>query len=75
MPDINLSARLSAHMQDEDQLLNNIWIGLLGVEALMVLGVALRAVASSRLFTTVARRKDSRDDTMMNVAIVTGSGL
>ncbi|KAK3292468.1 uncharacterized protein B0H64DRAFT_477598 [Chaetomium fimeti] len=58
MLDINLSARLSA--QDEDQLLNNIWIGLLGVEALMVLGVALRAVVSSRLFTAIGGRKDSR---------------
>jgi hypothetical protein len=41
-----------AAQQDEDQLLNGIWIGLLSVEALMVLGVALRglvgAVASSR---------------------------
>lgn len=50
--DINLAARLSA--QDEDQLLNHIWMGLLGVEALMVLGVALRAVASSRLFAGAA---------------------
>lgn len=55
----NLSATLStllakAAQQDEDQLLNGIWIGLLSVEALMVLGVALRglvgAVASSRRF-------------------------
>lgn len=51
---LDLSALLAAHMQDEDKLLNNIWIGLLSVEALMVLGVALRglvgAVASSKLF-------------------------
>jgi hypothetical protein len=54
---LSLSSSLStllakAAQQDEDQLLNGIWIGLLSVEALMVLGVALRglvgAVASSR---------------------------
>ncbi|KAL2162265.1 hypothetical protein VTH06DRAFT_7178 [Thermothelomyces fergusii] len=60
MLDLNNFAGLFAH-QSEDQLLNNIWIGLLGVEALMVLGVALRgllgAVASSRL----ARRRQSRE--------------
>ncbi len=49
---VDLAALLAE--QDEDKLLNNIWMGLLGVEALMVLGVALRglvgAVSSSRLF-------------------------
>ncbi|KAK4248033.1 hypothetical protein C7999DRAFT_13977 [Corynascus novoguineensis] len=59
MPDISLSALLS--QQNEDQLLNNIWIGLLSVEALMVLGVALRglvgAVASSRFFGRQTRRE------------------
>jgi hypothetical protein len=54
---LGLSSSLStlfakAAQQDEDQLLNGIWIGLLSVEALMVLGVAVRglvgAVASSR---------------------------
>ena len=49
--------------QDEDKLLNNIWIGLLGVEALMVLGVALRglveAVSSSRLFGPRRRSSSS----------------
>jgi hypothetical protein len=54
---LSLSSSLStllakAAQQDEDQLLNGIWIGLLSVEALMVLGVAVRglvgAVASSR---------------------------
>ncbi|KAL2187197.1 hypothetical protein L209DRAFT_298559 [Thermothelomyces heterothallicus CBS 203.75] len=59
MLDISLSGLLA--QQSEDQLLNNIWIGLLSVEALMVLGVALRgllgAVASSRL----AGRRRSHD--------------
>ncbi|KAK3303215.1 uncharacterized protein B0T15DRAFT_513420 [Chaetomium strumarium] len=45
---------------DEDQFLNRIWIGLLGVEALIVLGVALHglvgAASSSRL---LARRRRS----------------
>jgi hypothetical protein len=45
---------------DEDQFLNRIWIGLLGVEALIVFGVALRrlvgAVSSSKL---LARRRRS----------------
>ncbi|KAK4126825.1 hypothetical protein N657DRAFT_630777 [Parathielavia appendiculata] len=40
--------------QDEDQLLNGIWIGLLSVEALMVLGVMVRGLfrglASSKWF-------------------------
>ncbi|SPQ26783.1 992bd59f-c947-4386-bcd8-7b3793a1c7f1 [Thermothielavioides terrestris] len=44
--------RHDGHAIPEDDLLNSIWIGLLGVEALMVLGVALRglvgAVAASR---------------------------
>jgi len=61
MLDINLSALLS--QQSEDQLLNNIWIGLLSVEALMVLGVAVRglagAVASSRLFGHQRRRSST----------------
>ncbi|KAK3897322.1 hypothetical protein C8A05DRAFT_39130 [Staphylotrichum tortipilum] len=44
-----LRTHLAAH--DEDQLLNNIWMGLLGVEALMVLGVAVRGLvgAGSRM--------------------------
>ncbi|KAK4238333.1 hypothetical protein C8A03DRAFT_15181 [Achaetomium macrosporum] len=56
MKTINLAILQSLLAQDnldEDQLLNRIWIGLLGVEALIVMGVALRgllaAVSSSRL--------------------------
>lgn len=45
---------------DEDTLLNGIWIGLLSVEALMVLGVALRglvgAVVSSRWWSRCSTR-------------------
>ncbi|AEO64376.1 uncharacterized protein THITE_2110477 [Thermothielavioides terrestris NRRL 8126] len=48
------------HAIPEDDLLNSIWIGLLGVEALMVLGVALRglvgAVAASRVGAAAQRR-------------------
>ncbi|KAK4032669.1 hypothetical protein C8A01DRAFT_20287 [Parachaetomium inaequale] len=59
--DLNLPTLVSHWQEDEDQLLNNIWIGLLSVEALMVLGVALRglvgAVASSRLFGPQQQRR------------------
>jgi hypothetical protein len=59
---LNPAALLSHWQKDEDQFLNNIWIGLLSVEALMVLGVALRglvgAVASSRLFGPQKQRRD-----------------
>jgi hypothetical protein len=55
--------------QDEDQLLNNIWIGLLGVEALMVLGVAVRglvgAVSSSR-----SRRRRSSVGTVSGMSVM-----
>lgn len=78
--DTNLASRLSARLsaQDENQLLNHIWMGLLGVEALMVLGVALRAVATSRLFTAAAgavtgsSSSSSRRNSMM---VMKGSGL
>ena len=33
-----------ALLEDEDQLLNGIWIGLLSVEALMVVGVVLHGL-------------------------------
>jgi len=33
--------------RSEDELLNGIWIGLLGVEVLMVVGVALRGVVGA----------------------------
>lgn len=42
MVNINIAAALADH--DEDQLLNGIWIGLLSVEALMVVGVALHGL-------------------------------
>jgi hypothetical protein len=73
--DINLAARLSA--QDEDQLLNHIWMGLLGVEALMVLGVALRAVASSRLFAgaAVGRRNSMKGLKVAGAAGVDNMGV
>ncbi|KAK4100456.1 hypothetical protein N658DRAFT_402908, partial [Parathielavia hyrcaniae] len=49
-----LSSVLAQQIEDENQLLNGIWIGLLSVEALMVLGVMVRGlfrgVASSRWF-------------------------
>ncbi|KAK0708102.1 hypothetical protein B0H67DRAFT_494459 [Lasiosphaeris hirsuta] len=38
---LNVSAALAG---DEDELLNGIWISLLSVEALMVIGVALRGL-------------------------------
>ncbi|KAK1759787.1 hypothetical protein QBC47DRAFT_398590 [Echria macrotheca] len=41
MVSLNVSALLAA---DEDELLNGIWIGLLSVEALMVVGVAMRGL-------------------------------
>ncbi|KAL2019409.1 hypothetical protein VTK56DRAFT_9700 [Thermocarpiscus australiensis] len=43
---------------DQDRLLNSIWIGLLSLEALMVLGVAVRGLVgavSSRVRTSRAR--------------------
>lgn len=62
MPKLSL-LRPAGH-PDEDQLLNGIWIGLLSVEALMVLGVALRslvgAVSASgfwQLWPAAARRR------------------
>lgn len=65
---LNLSTLLADH--SEDELLNGIWIGLLGVEALMVLGVALRglvgAVASSRQQQQQQqRRRSSTGDSWM----------
>ncbi|KAK0709856.1 hypothetical protein B0T26DRAFT_652498 [Lasiosphaeria miniovina] len=49
---LNISAVLSG---DEDELLNGIWISLLSVEALMVIGVALRS-----LFGVIAPRLKQR---------------
>lgn len=69
-----LLTRLTHLAQDEDQLLNNIWIGLLGVEALMVLGVAVRglvgAVSSSR-----SRRQRRRSSSLASVGTVTGMSM
>jgi len=45
---VNISAALAG---DENELLNGIWIGLLGVETLMVVGVAVRS-----LFKAIASR-------------------
>ncbi|KAK4151527.1 hypothetical protein C8A00DRAFT_17072 [Chaetomidium leptoderma] len=72
----SLSTLLAA--QDEDQLLNGIWIGLLSVEALMVLGVALRglvgAVASSRFFEERRQRRRRSSVGMGMGSVVAGGG-
>jgi hypothetical protein len=57
----------------EDQLLNGIWIGLLSVEALMVLGVMVRgllgAVGSSRM------RRRRRSSGEISIGIGMGHGM
>jgi hypothetical protein len=50
-----LLAAAKAATKDEDRLLNGIWIGLLSVEALMVLGVVVKGVVDRR-----ARRRRMR---------------
>jgi hypothetical protein len=55
-----LSALLAnSRLQDleEHQLLNGIWIGLMSVEALMVLGVALRSLVGSVLSSSSSSRR------------------
>lgn len=41
---VNISAAIAG---DEDELLNGIWISLVSVEALMVIGVAIRGLIST----------------------------
>jgi hypothetical protein len=84
LPTLNPTALLSRlsllvhrfQQQDEDQLLNGIWIGLLSVEALMVLGVMVRglvgAVASRGYGKGDRRRRRSSGD---NMAMGMGHGM
>ncbi|KAK4444529.1 hypothetical protein QBC34DRAFT_308868 [Podospora aff. communis PSN243] len=41
---VNISAVITG---DEDQLLNGVWISLVSVEALMVIGVAIRGLIAA----------------------------
>jgi hypothetical protein len=75
---LSFNALLAQH--GEDRVLNGIWIGLLSVEALMVLGVALRGLvgAVSSSSTTWKRRRSSAAAgamTPMSVHSQTGVGI
>jgi hypothetical protein len=64
---LNISTILTS---DEDQVLNGIWIGLLSVEALMVLGVAVRGLVgavSSRFMTHPAHAKGSSSSSVGDI--------